>query len=250
MALVSLPSVPDDCSVVLLCGDAGTNFARLAGQMMLRVASTFDDIEAACLGWPSSRVVVADLSLVTMREVMALAVRARVAWVLLFSPQTMERVGELLALPDAVFLPVDDEPRAILAAAEELASPLPNSRVAEGPVVLGALPPDLAYLPSDRPGGSQPDPGGIRRELKLRRLRDHLFAPSLFADPAWDMLLDLTAAPAATALRWIKHMCESGLLTRSTSPHDRRVTLIDLSDEVFRRMCAFLVRAGTTTVAL
>src|SRR3546814_17984132 len=66
-----------------------------------------------------------------------------------------------------------------------------------------------------------------RELLRFRRLRDRYFAGDLFADPAWDMLLDLYAArsqnshpvsvsslciassvPATTALRWIKAMEE------------------------------------------
>src|SRR3546814_5506642 len=34
----------------------------------------------------------------------------------------------------------------------------------------------------------------IRDMLRLRRLRDRFFPGDLFADPAWDMLLDLMAA--------------------------------------------------------
>src|SRR3546814_11460790 len=59
--------------------------------------------------------------------------------------------------------------------------------------------------------------------IRCRRLRDRYFDGDLFADPAWDMLLDLylaaerntrpvsisslciaSAVPAPTALRWIK----------------------------------------------
>ena len=34
----------------------------------------------------------------------------------------------------------------------------------------------------------------IRQVLEFRRMRETMFAKALFADPAWDMLLDLTAA--------------------------------------------------------
>ncbi|MCB2078548.1 MAG: MarR family transcriptional regulator, partial [Novosphingobium sp.] len=66
-----------------------------------------------------------------------------------------------------------------------------------------------------------PDPRLVRRIIRQRQLRTRFFDGDLFADPAWDMLLDLTAAraeharvsvtslciasgvPPTTALRWI-----------------------------------------------
>ncbi len=75
-----------------------------------------------------------------------------------------------------------------------------------------------------------PDPRLIRRIIRQRQLRARFFDGDLFADPAWDMLLDLTAAraehvrvsvtslciasgvPPTTALRWIGQMIDGGLL--------------------------------------
>src|SRR3546814_2543305 len=75
--------------------------------------------------------------------------------------------------------------------------------------------------------------------LRQRRMREQYFPADLFADPAWDMLLDLYAArlehqpvsvsslciaaavPATTALRWIKTMTEAGLFVREADPQDR-----------------------------
>ncbi|MEQ1496622.1 MAG: MarR family transcriptional regulator, partial [Novosphingobium sp.] len=77
-----------------------------------------------------------------------------------------------------------------------------------------------------------PDPRLIRRIIRQRQLRARFFDGDLFADPAWDMLLDLTAAraehvrvsvtslciasgvPPTTALRWIGQMIDSALLER------------------------------------
>lgn len=88
----------------------------------------------------------------------------------------------------------------------------------------------------------------IRAMLRMRRLRDRFFDSRLFADPAWDMLLDLTAArlervqvavsslciaacvPSTTALRWIKMMTEKGLFERVSDPVDGRRVYIRLSD--------------------
>ncbi len=88
----------------------------------------------------------------------------------------------------------------------------------------------------------------VRAILKLRRLRGQHFEPALFADPAWDILLDLAAAriegrmvavsslciaaavPATTALRWIGRMTSTGLLVRTQDAADKRRALITLSD--------------------
>jgi hypothetical protein len=98
----------------------------------------------------------------------------------------------------------------------------------------------------------------IRAIIRARRLRDQFFRNGLFADPAWDMLLDLMAArlegnrvavsslciaaavPATTALRWIKALTDRGLLVRSADPNDGRRVYIELSDETARTMSACL----------
>lgn len=87
----------------------------------------------------------------------------------------------------------------------------------------------------------------VRNLIRTRRLRDRYF-PGLFADPAWDILLDLYAArlegrtvavsslciaanvPPTTGLRWITGMTEQGLLRREADPEDRRRVFIALSD--------------------
>ncbi len=88
----------------------------------------------------------------------------------------------------------------------------------------------------------------VRAVLRARRLRDHLVAADLFADPAWDILLDLLAArlentqvsvsslciaaavPPTTALRWIRHLTDRGLLKRQADSRDGRRIFIALSD--------------------
>ena len=82
----------------------------------------------------------------------------------------------------------------------------------------------------DLPRGALPAVATLRALIRARRLREQYFEAELFADPAWDMLLDLTAAraersrvsvtslciasgvPPTTALRWIAQMTEAGLL--------------------------------------
>ena len=87
----------------------------------------------------------------------------------------------------------------------------------------------------------------VRSVIRARRHRSRFFAEELFADPAWDMLLDLlqaelaqhrvpvsslciaAAVPATTALRWIKSMTDSGLFLRRADPHDGRRVFVELS---------------------
>lgn len=87
----------------------------------------------------------------------------------------------------------------------------------------------------------------IRAVIRSRRLRAQFFGSELFADPAWDMLLDLFAAgierrrvsvsslciaaavPPTTALRWIGTLHDVGLFERQADPNDRRRAYIALS---------------------
>jgi hypothetical protein len=105
------------------------------------------------------------------------------------------------------------------------------------------------------------DAGFIRSIIRVRRLRDHFFKSDLFADPAWDMLLDLMAArverqrvavsslciaaavPPTTALRWIKGLCDQGLFVRIADPEDGRRIFIELSSDTAARMEAYLKSA-------
>ena len=93
----------------------------------------------------------------------------------------------------------------------------------------------------------------VRQVIRARRLRARYFDEELFADPAWDMLLDLlqaeiaqhrvpvsslciaAAVPATTALRWIKTMTDTGLFKRRADPHDGRRVFVELSPDGERR---------------
>jgi hypothetical protein len=97
----------------------------------------------------------------------------------------------------------------------------------------------------------------VRRLIRARRMRARFFDSELFADPAWDMLLDLAAArleggsvavsslciaaavPPTTALRWIRMMSDQGIFVRSADPMDGRRVFIGLSDRVARAMNAY-----------
>lgn len=97
--------------------------------------------------------------------------------------------------------------------------------------------------PSADSRGSQSSPtlcARIRRIIKLRESRRKLFDESLFADPAWDMLLELYLArlegrieyvssiciasgvPSTTAIRWIKTLEQQGWIFRHQDLTDGR----------------------------
>ncbi|OYU15082.1 MAG: hypothetical protein CFE37_07655 [Alphaproteobacteria bacterium PA4] len=98
----------------------------------------------------------------------------------------------------------------------------------------------------------------VRRLIRVRRERDRWFPAEIFADPAWDMLLDLIAArmegktvpvsslciasavPTSTALRWVRSLQEAGLFLRHTDPGDARRSYITLSDTAAAAMLAWL----------
>lgn len=102
----------------------------------------------------------------------------------------------------------------------------------------------------------------VRAMLKRRRDRERYFPAELFSDPAWDMLLDLTAArlekrsvsvsslciaaavPTTTALRWIRNLCDVGMFERTTDPEDLRRGIITLSDDTADRMMRYLAAIG------
>lgn len=99
----------------------------------------------------------------------------------------------------------------------------------------------------------------IQAVIKARVERFNYFPQALFADPAWDILLELALAeqqqrrvtitqlcneahvPATTAARWIRHLTEEGWLIRRDCTLDARVKYIELSREASAKMrCYFL----------
>ena len=106
----------------------------------------------------------------------------------------------------------------------------------------------------------------MRNVIRARRLRARFFDEDLFADPAWDMLLDLlqaeiaqhrvpvsslciaAAVPATTALRWIKTMTDNGLFQRRADPHDGRRVFIELAPSASVAMRRYFAEVGTHVV--
>lgn len=98
----------------------------------------------------------------------------------------------------------------------------------------------------------------VRDVILARRLRERFFGADLFGEPGWDLILDLyirqlegkktnvssaclaAAVPATTALRWINAMVETGVLTRTSDPNDRRKVYLWLSDRALAAMEEYL----------
>lgn len=113
-----------------------------------------------------------------------------------------------------------------------------------------------------RPKPPLPDARLVRQIIQQRQLRAKYFDAALFADPAWDMLLDLTAArvertrvsvtslciasgvPPTTALRWIGEMVAAGLLERQQDDVDRRRAFIALTDKAAEAMARYFAELG------
>ena len=100
----------------------------------------------------------------------------------------------------------------------------------------------------------------VRIAINARRARDAFLPAHLFADPAWDMLLELYAAeldqvrmstsnlcdasavPATTALRWISTLENEGLIERQSDPLDARRIFVRLSSHGVGSMEAYFQR--------
>lgn len=97
-----------------------------------------------------------------------------------------------------------------------------------------------------------------RSLIDLCSARQNYFPDGLFSDPAWDMLLDLTYArlagkrvsvsslciasrvPATTALRRIGDLVSQGLATRARDEADGRRVFVELTEDGFSRMLAYI----------
>jgi hypothetical protein len=125
--------------------------------------------------------------------------------------------------------------------------------------------------PAERPpldngtaAANAPSHGEIKALLRARRLREQFLPPDLFADPAWDMILDLMAArlanqrvsvsslciaaavPPTTALRWIRQLTERGVFSRIDDPADGRRVFIELTDEAAEAVMAWSLAVRRT----
>lgn len=146
---------------------------------------------------------------------------------------------------------------------------------------LSELAAECAALGLDRTGASSPilvplEQGGSRRASDLaqrvhgylvaRRARRVVLEGDWFADPAWDLLLDLFAAqylgrrvsissaciaasvPPTTALRWIDKLVDEGVLLREDDPLDGRRSYLGLAPDVAARLEQWVERHLQTPV--
>lgn len=100
---------------------------------------------------------------------------------------------------------------------------------------------------------------------RLRNRRSRYFSEGLFAEPSWDILLDLFVsqvrgarvattslclaanAPQATALRHIAVLGEHGLLRRFGAPEDKRLVLVQITAKGFGQMRKCLAELVNTS---
>lgn len=112
-------------------------------------------------------------------------------------------------------------------------------------------------------GPPLPDPRLVRQIIANRQARARFFDAELFSDPAWDMLLDLTAAhaehrrvsvtslciaagvPATTALRWVRQMVDSGIFVRIADSTDKRRAFVALSEGTVDAMAGYFAAIET-----
>jgi hypothetical protein len=120
---------------------------------------------------------------------------------------------------------------------------------------------DTALLAGRRNSTVPLTPQALHTVLRARRLRDRFFAGDLFADPGWDIILDLmvarlagervsvsslciaAAVPPTTALRWIRQLTDRAVVRRIDDAADGRRVFIELSDETARAVEAWWVAA-------
>jgi DNA-binding MarR family transcriptional regulator len=135
------------------------------------------------------------------------------------------------------------------------------ARLSAGPAV--APPAVEATNPGEAPNVSAET---VRAVIRARRLRARYFSEDLFADPAWDMLLDLlqaeiaqlrvpvsslciaAAVPATTALRWLKTMVSKGLFIRRADPHDGRRVFVELAPGASQALRRYFGEVGQVAV--
>lgn len=102
----------------------------------------------------------------------------------------------------------------------------------------------------------------FRRLQKARNRRMNFFGGDLFADPAWDIMIDLyvaaaehkqisvtsacvaSCAPHTTALRHLAILTEAGVILRTADVRDGRRVFVRLSDEARNAMTRWYESSG------
>jgi DNA-binding MarR family transcriptional regulator len=123
----------------------------------------------------------------------------------------------------------------------------PHRIAAELRSLAGQLESFEAVIPADGASRWLSVPALLRTYLRARRAREAILPADMFADPAWDLLLDLllsdlehrrvsvsaaciaASVPSTTALRWISLLESRGAIVRIADPADRRRAHLQLS---------------------
>ena len=108
----------------------------------------------------------------------------------------------------------------------------------------------------------------VRWIINARNSRSRFLPIDLFADPAWDIMLELLRAeiaqqrisvsslciaanvPTTTALRYIKSMTQQGILAREPDLFDGRRIYVTLTPEIsnrLRKYCAYVLEKPVAT---
>lgn len=110
-----------------------------------------------------------------------------------------------------------------------------------------SLPNGLGEETLEEDDGIQISKEAVEWVIAMRRARSKYLSGDLFAEPAWDLMLDLLRAeivgtrvsvssaciaarvPATTALRRLSILAEQGVIIRKRHPSNRTVILVELS---------------------
>jgi DNA-binding MarR family transcriptional regulator len=227
-----------------------------------RVIGALDDV-AGDRGWPA--VVEIPASLIDPIDA---RLTAKVQ--LLVDPDDQERLAGMAVLLSGlrdgeVLHDVTSEPSS--ARLRQLSDEV--GRIASTLARLSAVPAAAIEKPVDANSDMPPLTGEtVQSVIRARRLRERYFNADLFADPAWDMLLDLlqseiaqhrvpvsslciaAAVPATTALRWIKSLSDAGLFVRRPDPHDGRRVFIELAPSASRALRLYFAEVGAGAIGI
>jgi hypothetical protein len=124
--------------------------------------------------------------------------------------------------------------------------------------ITGAKPVDENVLPFPRSLDQVSLAKRLKQLITARRTRERFLPPELFADPAWDMLLEAYLArleqrrisvsglgfaarvPPTTAIRWVRKLEDEALFVRVPDPFDQRRFWIELSPDGTSLMTRYL----------
>lgn len=184
------------------------------------------------------------LSIAIRNEAEDILVRTRNIVGALRNVETPAALGNLVRIADRMTegepLPAPPEPRQ-------------RGTATTAPAAYGAALPEAGM-----PRGEEAGRFWTRRLIDFCNARQGYFPDGLFSDPAWDMLLDLTHArlsgkrvsvsslciasrvPATTALRRIGDLVGEGLATRVRDEADGRRVFVELTEDGFSRMIAYI----------